>query len=500
MARYARSNTRMFVFKGTTPPTTLNGASVGDQWTDTSTSPCLEYKCTSISPMTWVTAEGSGSGGGLSDGDYGDITVSGSGTALTIDNTAVTFAKMQNVSTGVLLGRSTASTGSIETITPGTGLSLSGGSLSSTITQYTDEQAQDTVATMIQNGTGISWTYNDVSNTLTPAVSLASFSTTNLSEGSNLYYTTERAQDDVLGVISGSNGISYSYNDAGNSASISPTYGTSVNTICQGNDSRLSDSRAPNGSASGDLTGTYPSPTIATSAVTNAKMANMAASTLKGNATGGAAAPTDLTVSSVKTLLAYTTTDVTEGSNLYYTDERAQDAVGTILTDSSTVDFTYNDAANTITAAVIDNTSTQKIEVAKNSAAATGTRKQLNLIEGSNVTLTVADDGANNRVNVTIAASGGSGTFSISQTEIDFGSTPVADGTFTITDAAVTSSAKKIMATLSYDAPTGKDQDELEMDDLSIICAAGTGQFSMYVRATDGSYLADKFKINYTVA
>lgn len=36
-----------------------------------------------------------------------------------------------------------------------------------------------------------------------------------------------------------------------------------------------------------------------------------------------------------------------------YTDEQAQDAVGGILTDSSTIDFTYNDGANTITAAVV---------------------------------------------------------------------------------------------------------------------------------------------------
>lgn len=35
-----------------------------------------------------------------------------------------------------------------------------------------------------------------------------------------------------------------------------------------------------------------------------------------------------------------------------YTDEMAQDAVGGILTDSTTVDFTYNDGANTITAIV----------------------------------------------------------------------------------------------------------------------------------------------------
>jgi hypothetical protein len=36
-----------------------------------------------------------------------------------------------------------------------------------------------------------------------------------------------------------------------------------------------------------------------------------------------------------------------------YTDEQAQDAVGAILTDTATVDFTYNDAANTITADVV---------------------------------------------------------------------------------------------------------------------------------------------------
>ena len=40
-------------------------------------------------------------------------------------------------------------------------------------------------------------------------------------------------------------------------------------------------------------------------------------------------------------------------TNLYFTEERAQDAVGSILSDSSSIDFTYNDGANTITAAVL---------------------------------------------------------------------------------------------------------------------------------------------------
>lgn len=53
------------------------------------------------------------------------------------------------------------------------------------------------------------------------------------------------------------------------------------------------------------------------------------------------------------------TDDISEGAtNLYFTDERAQDAVGNILTDTTTINLTYNDGANTITADVQANSLT----------------------------------------------------------------------------------------------------------------------------------------------
>lgn len=62
-----------------------------------------------------ITITSSG-GGSISDGDYGDITVSGTGSVWTIDNDAVTFAKMQNISNNRVLGRSAGGSGDIQAL------------------------------------------------------------------------------------------------------------------------------------------------------------------------------------------------------------------------------------------------------------------------------------------------------------------------------------------------------------------------------------------------
>lgn len=102
---------------------------------------------------------------------------------------------------------------------------------------------------------------------------------------------------------------------------------------------------------------------LADNAVTNAKLRDSAALSVIGRPVNSAGDPSDMSAASDGDVMRrsgaaigfgqISTSIVIEGANLYYTDERAQDAVGAILTDSARIDFTYTDAAPTITADLI---------------------------------------------------------------------------------------------------------------------------------------------------
>lgn len=178
---------------------------------------------------------------------------------------------------------------------------------------YTDERVDDRVAALIQNGTGITWSYNDGLGTLTPTVTITQ-------------YTDEMVDDRVAALIQNGTGITWSYNDG--LGTLTPTV-----TITQ------------------------------------------------------------------------------------YTDEMAQDAVGGILTDSSRIDLTYNDGANTITADIIagsitstyvDSTITTNafktiVVSGQSDVVADSAADTLTLAAGANITITT--DAATDTV--TIAATGG---------------------------------------------------------------------------------------------
>lgn len=130
---YHLTATDVRITSGSGSPEGVVTAPVGTTYhrTDGGTGTTVYIKESGTGNTGWVAVA---PGSGIADGDKGDVTVSSSGTVWTIDNDAVTYAKMQNVSAASrLLGRGSASgAGDVEEITLGSGLSLSGTTLSAT--------------------------------------------------------------------------------------------------------------------------------------------------------------------------------------------------------------------------------------------------------------------------------------------------------------------------------------------------------------------------------
>ena len=155
--------------------------------------------------------------GGISDGDKGDVTVSNSGATFTIDNDAVTYAKIQNVSaTNRILGRDSSGAGVIEEITPA---SLR------TMLNVEDGATADQSASEIKSAYESNSDTNAFTDALLSKLNGIAASATNVTNNNQLtngagYITStltqEQVEDFVGGMVSGNTetGITVTYQDS----------------------------------------------------------------------------------------------------------------------------------------------------------------------------------------------------------------------------------------------------------------------------------------------
>ena len=246
---------------------------------------------------------------------------------------------------------------------------------------------------------------------------LATKTTDNLAEGSNLYYTTARARN----AISGSGAISY------NSLTGVISYNTpSTSGVAEGANLYFTTARARDSiSVSGWSNLSYDSTTgvinIAAPSTDNvSEGSNLYYTTARARSAISTSGWSNLSYNStsgVITINAPSTSDVTEGTNLYYTDARVRNAisVGSGLSYNSTTGVISSDTTSMATNTYVDNavaglsstvgTNISNLSTSVNNSLATklstsdfnstfdtrfGTKSTDNLTEGSNLYFTTA--------------------------------------------------------------------------------------------------------------
>jgi hypothetical protein len=307
----------------------------GTLWLNTSTG---EVKVRSAG----VTQVVGGGGGGITDGDKGDITVSGGGAAWTIDSGAVSLDKLADIATGSLLGRDTAGTGVPEVLTAaeargllnvadGATANASDASLRDRATHTGTQDAATitglaAVATSGSAGDLVAGTlpaarFDDTAHGTRAGGSLHAVATgaaagfmaaadkTKLDAitGTNTGDQTITLTGDVTGSGTGSFAATITANAVDNTKAADMAANTikanATATTGDPGDLAVGTNTVVGRVAGNIVAAQLVDAQVATATLTNARLANVASGTIKGRATAGTGAPEDLTGTQATALL-----------------------------------------------------------------------------------------------------------------------------------------------------------------------------------------------------
>ena len=246
----------------------------------------------------------------------------------------------------------------------------------STNLYFTAERVDDQVNTLLTAGSNVTLTYDDVAGTLTITGvedDLSNNTTDDLTEGSNLYFTTERVDDQVAALLTAGSNITLTYDDVAGTLTI-----TGVEDDLSNN-------------TTSDL----------------AEGTNLYYTTARFDTAFTGKSTTDL---SEGTNLYYTTarfdtafsgkstTDLSEGTNLYFTDERVDDRVNNLLVAGTNITLTYDDTANTLTITGTDTTlSQEQVEDFVDNVLVAGTNVSITYDDAAG-TITIASTDTNTQL------------------------------------------------------------------------------------------------------
>jgi len=223
--------------------------------------------------------------------------------------------------------------GVVQTVVAGTGITVNSADpanpiVTSSITQYTNENAQDAVGGILTDSTTIDFTYDDAANTITAIVKDASITAAKVAADvatqaeldavSAAIPTTEAIQDIVGAMATDSSRIDFTYNDGA---------GTLTADILDGS-----------------VTAAKVAADVATQAELDAVSAAIPSTEAIQDVVGG------MHVDSAS--IDFTYDDTANTITGAVITEAIQDIVGGMVVDSGTLDFTYDDTANTLTGVI----------------------------------------------------------------------------------------------------------------------------------------------------